>query len=211
MQRTAGLTPTEDGGFVALNPETVTTSQSETVEEAHANRAPTTSHAMKLLSEVLLLTTALVMICPCSAQAQIACTADFSAMGQGRQRIEINGNSDGSFDAVMNGVLSNRGGRVIDELIRPHLNLKAEASSSEFADYNSAERSLVHLHSLLSSGPTSTLLKISLDPAQVRRMRTFDLIGKTDKFGGHVLLEAIAESGKPLGRVVRRILVVGCD
>ena len=37
MELTAVLTPAEDGGFVALNPETGTTTQGETVEEAIAN------------------------------------------------------------------------------------------------------------------------------------------------------------------------------
>jgi predicted RNase H-like HicB family nuclease len=37
MQLTAVITPAEEGGFVALNPETGTTSQGETVEEAIAN------------------------------------------------------------------------------------------------------------------------------------------------------------------------------
>lgn len=37
MDLTAVLTPAEEGGFVALNPETGTTSQGETVEEAIAN------------------------------------------------------------------------------------------------------------------------------------------------------------------------------
>lgn len=37
MQLTAVLTPAEEGGFVALNPETGTASQGETVEEAVAN------------------------------------------------------------------------------------------------------------------------------------------------------------------------------
>jgi predicted RNase H-like HicB family nuclease len=37
MQLTAVLTPAEEGGFVALNPETGTTSQGDTVEEAIAN------------------------------------------------------------------------------------------------------------------------------------------------------------------------------
>ncbi len=36
MQVTAVLTPAEEGGFTALNPETGTTSQGETVEEAIA-------------------------------------------------------------------------------------------------------------------------------------------------------------------------------
>jgi predicted RNase H-like HicB family nuclease len=37
MELTAVLTPAPEGGFVALNPETGTTSQGETVEEALVN------------------------------------------------------------------------------------------------------------------------------------------------------------------------------
>ncbi len=37
MVLTAVLTPAEEGGYVALNPETGTTTQGETVEEAIAN------------------------------------------------------------------------------------------------------------------------------------------------------------------------------
>jgi len=37
MELTAVLTPAEEGGYVALNPETGTTKQGETVEEAVAN------------------------------------------------------------------------------------------------------------------------------------------------------------------------------
>ena len=37
MQLTAVLTHAEEGGFIALNPETGTTTQGETVEEAVAN------------------------------------------------------------------------------------------------------------------------------------------------------------------------------
>lgn len=37
MELTAVLTHAEEGGFVALNPETGTTTQGETVEEALAN------------------------------------------------------------------------------------------------------------------------------------------------------------------------------
>jgi predicted RNase H-like HicB family nuclease len=37
MQLTAVLTPAEEGGYIAFNPETGTTSQGETVEEAIAN------------------------------------------------------------------------------------------------------------------------------------------------------------------------------
>ena len=37
MQLTAVLTPAEGGGYVALNPETGTTTQGESIEEALAN------------------------------------------------------------------------------------------------------------------------------------------------------------------------------
>lgn len=37
MELTAVLTPAQEGGFVALNPETGTTTQGETIEEAIAN------------------------------------------------------------------------------------------------------------------------------------------------------------------------------
>jgi predicted RNase H-like HicB family nuclease len=37
MQVTAILTPAEDGGYVAFNPETGTTTQGETIDDAIAN------------------------------------------------------------------------------------------------------------------------------------------------------------------------------
>jgi predicted RNase H-like HicB family nuclease len=37
MELTAVLTPAEEGGYIALNPETGTTTQGETVEEAITN------------------------------------------------------------------------------------------------------------------------------------------------------------------------------
>lgn len=37
MQVTAVLTPAEEGGYIALNPETGTVSQGETIEESVAN------------------------------------------------------------------------------------------------------------------------------------------------------------------------------
>lgn len=43
MELTAVLTPAEEGGYVALNPETGTTTQGETVEEAVANLAEATA------------------------------------------------------------------------------------------------------------------------------------------------------------------------
>lgn len=43
MLFTAVLTPAEEGGYIALNPETGTTTQGETVDEAIANLKEATS------------------------------------------------------------------------------------------------------------------------------------------------------------------------
>jgi len=43
MQMTAVITPAEEGGFVALNPETGTTTQGDTIEESIANLKEATS------------------------------------------------------------------------------------------------------------------------------------------------------------------------
>ncbi len=44
----------------------------------------------------------------------------------------------------------------------------------------------------------------------MRRVRTFDLTGQPDKFGGHVLLEAYRDDDVLLGRLVRRMVTVPC-
>jgi predicted RNase H-like HicB family nuclease len=43
MELTAVLTPAQEGGYVALNPETGTTTQGETVEQAVANLSEATA------------------------------------------------------------------------------------------------------------------------------------------------------------------------
>ena len=43
MELTSVLTPAEEGGFVALNPETGTTTQGQTVEDAVANLVEATT------------------------------------------------------------------------------------------------------------------------------------------------------------------------
>jgi predicted RNase H-like HicB family nuclease len=43
MEFTAVLTPAEEGGFIALNPETGTTTQGDSIEEAIANLKDATS------------------------------------------------------------------------------------------------------------------------------------------------------------------------
>ena len=162
-------------------------------------------------SNTCLLTFAALLLGLCSeSHAQFACTADLSALGQGPQRIEITTNTDGSFTAMTDGTVTNAKGVVVEERIRPNLNMTADPSSSEFVSYNSAERSLIHLYVLIG-GPAKALIKIPFDPVDVRLIKTFDLVGRTDKFGGKVLLEAFTESGKPLGRVVRAVLPVACE
>ncbi len=62
MQLTAVLIPAEEGGFVALNPETGTTTQGESIEEALANlqeatelyleEFPVTSYGKALLTTI---------------------------------------------------------------------------------------------------------------------------------------------------------------
>ena len=146
----------------------------------------------------------------CPAHAQTTCLADFSLLGQGQVSVEIRERSDGLFDAVVNGVITNSGGKVTDEAIRSSINLSANPDSNEFKQFNSAERSLVHLHGLLTNPTTRPLIKIPFSPSDVQRIKTFDLIGKTDKFGGQVLLEAHGPGDAVLGRLVRRVLVVSC-
>ena len=163
-----------------------------------------TRSALRLLG--LLLLTGL-----CPAHAQTTCLAHFSLLGQGQVAVEIRERSDGLFDAVVSGVITNSGGKVVDEAIRSSINLSANPDSNEFKQFNSAERSLVHLHGLLTNPTTRQLIKIPFSPSDVQRIKTFDLMGKTDKFGGQVLLEASGPGDTVLGRLVRRVLVVSCQ
>jgi hypothetical protein len=144
------------------------------------------------------------------AQAQTACVADFTAFGQGNVAVEIRPTPDGRFDAVVNGSTTNAGTLPVEEAIRPGLHLAADAHGKEFAEFNAAERSLVHMHRLAESPKTRELIKLPFALAEVRRMKTFDLVGKMDKFGGQVLLEAFDERGVSLGKVLRRVFVAAC-
>ncbi|MFT7723180.1 MAG: hypothetical protein QM788_10165 [Roseateles sp.] len=147
----------------------------------------------------------------CAAQAQTACVADFSPLGQGRMAVEIRpAAQEGRFDALVNGRLANAGMLPVDEAIRPGLNFAVDAYGSEFQQLNGAERSLVHLHRLSQAPATRDLVKLPFMPADVQRLKTFDLLGKTDKFGGQVLMEAFDEHGASLGKVVRRAFVAAC-
>ena len=62
MELTAVLTPAQEGGYVALNPETGTTTQGETVEEALANLTEATA---LYLSEFPLTSLGHSLFCTC--------------------------------------------------------------------------------------------------------------------------------------------------
>ena len=132
-------------------------------------------------------------------------------MGQGQVQVEIKPRSDGLFDAAINGTTTRSAASATEEQVRPDLNLSADPYGQEFASFNSAERSLVQMHLLLESPDTQQVVRIPFSPKDVRKMRTYDLIGKSDKFGGTVLLEAYTEAGVLLGKVLRRVLVAACQ
>lgn len=146
-----------------------------------------------------------------AAHAEIGCVADFSAFRQESMTVEIKpAAQEGRFDAIVNGRTTNAGMQPVDETIRPGLNFAVDAYGSEFKQLNSAERSLVHLYRLSETPATRDLIKLPFTPADVRRIKTFDLIGKMDKFGGQVLMEAFDDRGVSLGKVVRRAFVATC-
>ena len=83
---------------------------------------------MKLLCSALALCFAAVDV-----HAQAACTADFSAFGQGRIAVEIQARPDGRFDALVNGSPTHAGGTVLDEGVRPGLDLATDPYGPAFA------------------------------------------------------------------------------
>jgi hypothetical protein len=146
-----------------------------------------------------------------AAHAEIGCVADFSAFRQESMTVEIKpAAQEGRFDAIVNGRTTHAALQPLDETIRPGLNFAVDAYGSEVKQFNSAERSLVHLHRLSETPATRDLIKLPFAPADVRRIKTFDLVGKMDKFGGQVLMEAFDERGASLGKVVRRAFVAAC-
>ncbi|KQV61138.1 hypothetical protein ASC95_06990 [Pelomonas sp. Root1217] len=163
---------------------------------------------LKTLTASVLVTFLLVL--GGAAHAQTSCVADFSAFGQGRITVEIKPRQDGRFDAVVNGSTTNAGLVPVDEAIRAGLNLAADPHGKEIVQFNASERSLVHLHGLREGAATRGVITLPFSPADVRLLRTFDLTGKTDKFGGQVLLEAFDEQGASLGKVLRRVFVATC-
>ena len=138
------------------------------------------------------------------------CTANFSLLGQGQVQIEIEHLPDDRFNAMVNGTSVRSSASMIEQRIRPQLNLNADPYGQEFSTLNLAEKSLIHINMLLQSNETKGRIDISFDPKQVRRMKIYDLKGSSDKFGGVFLLEAYSEKEHLLGRAFRSVLVAAC-
>ncbi len=145
------------------------------------------------------------------ASTPIQCTADFSGtLGRSQLDILIRPRDDQRYDAIVNGTLSHAGLVPLDERVRPGLNLQPDVYGPEYRQYNSAERSLTSLQGQAAFAHVFDHATPPFAPSAVRRVRTFDLTGMPDKFGGHVLLEAYGEDDVLLGRLVRRMVAVPC-
>ncbi len=145
------------------------------------------------------------------AYAPIQCTADFSGtLGRSLVNILVQPRDDKRHDALVNGTLSHAGLVAVDERVRLGLNLQPDVYGAEYRQYNSAERSLVALQGQAAVAHIFDHATPPFAPSAVRRVRTFDLTGKPDKFGGHVLLEVYGEDDVLLGRLVRRMVTVPC-
>ena len=170
-----------------------------------------------------------------SAEVFLECRADFSVMGAGIMTVQLTKTNQGALQARMNGVVSNPNVKPDQYQIRENINLEIDPYSREFGAYNFAETALVHLHNFINIDKDDMLkiseedmkkmskeelaarrtlldsFKIPFDLKHVRKMTIYDLIGKQDKFGGTVLLEAYSLDGKFLGRLFRSIFVSGCS
>jgi hypothetical protein len=147
----------------------------------------------------------LIVVTPAhAAETIVRCTADFSGASMGVHRVQITRMDDGRLQSQVNDEVTNRDVKVTEQPIRKNLNLDAGPGGM-----NQAESSLSHAHSL-----TKTLnpgeIKLPFDLKDARRMKTYDILGKTDKFGGSVLMEAFGEDGRLLGRLFRAVFVNGC-
>lgn len=146
-----------------------------------------------------------------AASVPIQCTADFSGpLGRSRLDILIRPRDDRNYDALVDGTLSHAGLVPLDERVRPGLNLQPDVYGADYRQYNRAERSLVALQGQAAIAHLFDHATPPFAPSAVRRMRTFDLTGQPDKFGGHVLMEAYGEGDVLLGRLVRRMVTVPC-
>jgi hypothetical protein len=136
----------------------------------------------------------------------IDCTVNLSLRGAAPNllTVRISRTANGPLQSEINGALSNPDVRVTESRIRNDVNLKADPYGAEARSFNDGERSLAHLESIRE------LVRIPFQPAAVRRTVIYDLLGKTNKFGGSVLIEGYGADGKLLGRVLRSVMAGTC-
>lgn len=138
----------------------------------------------------------------------IACVADFSAFGRNLS-VRIEKTPEGTLSSSINGAPYNADVKVKEFSIRPNLNLDADPYSN---DYNFAEKALTHIHSLRKEPAVAASMRIPFDLAAVRKARIYllDADSETNKFGGTILIEALAADGRSMGRALRAVFVNGC-
>lgn len=138
----------------------------------------------------------------------IACVADFSSFGRNLS-VRIERTPAGTLSASINGAPYNADVTVKEFPVRPNLDLDADPYAN---DHNFAEKALAHIHSLRKEPSVAASMKIPFDPAAVRKARIYylDADSETNKFGGTVLIEALAADGRSMGRALRAVFVNGC-
>lgn len=138
----------------------------------------------------------------------IACVADFSVFGRNLS-VRIEKTPQGTMASSINGAPYNADVKVKEFSIRPNLDLDADPYSN---DYNFAEKALVHIHGLRKEPSIAASMRIPFDLAAVRKARIYmlDADSETNKFGGTILIEALAADGRPMGRALRAVFVNGC-
>jgi hypothetical protein len=138
----------------------------------------------------------------------IACVADFSAFGRNLS-VRIEKTPAGALASSINGAPYNADVKTKEFSVRPNLDLDADPYSN---DYNFAEKALVHIQGLRKEPSVAAEMRIPFDLATVRKARVYllDADSETNKFGGTVLIEALAADGRSMGRVLRSVFVNGC-
>ncbi len=167
---------------------------------------------MTPIHAVRILLAACISLNTCLAQAQISCVADLTPFLPTKQQIDLKPLADGQYAVSLNQQLQPQPARFVSETVRENLNLLADPYGSEFASYNSAERSLTHIHQMQTRPEIKVMLKLDIpfELNQVKTVKTMNLTGKMDKFGGTVLLEAYSADQQLLGRIFRNVFIAAC-
>lgn len=167
---------------------------------------------MTPIHAVRILLAAGISLNTCLAQAQISCVADFTPFLPTKQQIDLKPLADGQYAVSLNQQLQPQPARFVSETVRENLNLLADPYGPEFASYNSAERSLTHIHQMQTRPEIKAMNKLDIpfELNQVKTVKTMNLTGKMDKFGGTVLLEAYSADQQLLGRVFRNVFIAAC-